>query len=102
MSLDKVLNRPLFRQGALRKGNLKPVRANTGVMVGAPIQDIQNVRYRPPAINQQNFYGRNIRPFFQRTKLDARNFPGSFKQQIMNPKGSLKLPFGAGGGIGRS
>ena len=101
MSLDKVLNRPLFRQGALRKGNLKPVRANTGVMVGAPIQDIQNVRYRPPAINQQNFYGRNIRPFFQRTKLDARNFPGSFKQQIMDPKGSLKLPFGAGGGIGR-
>ena len=38
MSLDKVLNRPLFRQQALKKGALKPVKARIGQMVGAPFQ----------------------------------------------------------------
>ncbi len=36
MSLNKVLNRPLFRKEALRKGVLKTINANTGVMVGQP------------------------------------------------------------------
>ena len=34
MSLNKVLNRPMFRKEALRKGVLKTINANTGVMVG--------------------------------------------------------------------
>lgn len=34
--LNKVLNRPLFRQQALKKGDLKPIKAQTGVMVGPP------------------------------------------------------------------
>ena len=60
MSLDKVLNRPLFRQAALRKGNIKPVRARIGMMVGAPTQNItgQMARNYPLAFNQQGFFGR--------------------------------------------
>ena len=36
MSLNKVLNRPMFRKEALRKGVLKTINANTGIMVGSP------------------------------------------------------------------
>jgi len=36
MSLNKVLNRPMFRKEALRRGVLKTINANTGVMVGSP------------------------------------------------------------------
>jgi hypothetical protein len=36
MSLNKVLNRPMFRKEALRKGVLKTINANTGIMVGQP------------------------------------------------------------------
>ena len=36
MSLNKILNRPLFRKEALKKGVLKTINANTGVMVGQP------------------------------------------------------------------
>ena len=67
MALNEVLNRPLFRQQALKKGALKPITAQQGIMVGAPTQDIRNVQFRPPAINQQGFFGRNIRPAMQRT-----------------------------------
>jgi len=34
MSLNKVLNRPMFRREALRKGVLKTINASNGVMVG--------------------------------------------------------------------
>ena len=34
--LNKVLNRPLFRDGALKKGALKPIKAQSGIMVGMP------------------------------------------------------------------
>ena len=37
MSLNKVLNRPMFRKEALRKGVLKTINANVGIMVGQPI-----------------------------------------------------------------
>ena len=36
MSLNKVLNRPMFRQKALKKGVLKTINAQTGIMVGSP------------------------------------------------------------------
>ena len=36
MSLNKVLNRPMFRKEALRRGVLKTINANTGIMVGQP------------------------------------------------------------------
>jgi hypothetical protein len=41
MSLNRVLNRPMFRREALRKGVLKPINANTGVMVGPPTSPAQ-------------------------------------------------------------
>src|SRR6056300_215081 len=36
MSLNKILNRPMFRKEALRRGALKTINANVGVMVGQP------------------------------------------------------------------
>jgi len=36
VSLNKVLNRPMFRREALRKGHLKTINAQTGIMVGQP------------------------------------------------------------------
>ena len=36
MSLNKILNRPMFRKEALKKGALKTINANTGIMVGQP------------------------------------------------------------------
>ena len=36
MSLNKVLNRPMFRREALRRGVLKPIKARTGEFVMVP------------------------------------------------------------------
>ncbi len=36
MSLNKILNRPMFRKEALRRGALKTINAKVGVMVGQP------------------------------------------------------------------
>ena len=104
--MNKVLNRPMFRQKALRQGALKPIHAQTGVMVGAPTQDIRNTQFRPPAINTQGFVGRQIRPRLQRfaniagkTIADIKNFPTSSVGQVTRP--NVKIPFGMGGGVGR-
>jgi len=40
MSLNKVLNRPLFRKEALKKGALKPIRAANGDFIGPMPADI--------------------------------------------------------------
>ena len=74
MSLDKVLNRPLFRQQALKKGALKPVRARVGTMVGLPTGGSTAFNpMRVPTINQQGFFGRNVRPAMQRTGRFLKN-----------------------------
>ena len=81
MSINKILNRPMFRETALKKGHLKPVHARIGLLVGAPTRNIQATRNMLPAINQQGFYGRNIRPLFQRAGQDIKGFtrrPGQF------------------------
>jgi len=70
MSLNRVLNRPLFRQQALKKGALKPIKARVGqFMMGPVTQNVtgQMQRNFPVALNQQGFFGRNIRPAMQRT-----------------------------------
>jgi hypothetical protein len=69
MALNDVLNRPLFRQQALKKGALKPIKARIGQMIGPPTVNVtgQMQRNFPVAINQQGFFGRNIRPAMQRT-----------------------------------
>jgi len=48
MSLNKVLNRPMFRNKALKKGVLKTVNAQTGIMVGDPISSAPVPALRKP------------------------------------------------------
>lgn len=36
MSINRILNRPMFRREALKKGHLKTINAQTGIMVGQP------------------------------------------------------------------
>jgi len=49
MSLNKVLNRPMFRREALRKGVLKPIRAKVGIYAGPGYKQGPNVPdpYKP-------------------------------------------------------
>ena len=86
--MDKVLNRPLFRKEALRKGAIKPIHAQTGIMVGQPINNPNpqiNPRTQVPAL-RPNIMRRaigDLRAFAQR--------PGQF----FNPKVNRFRP-GAG------
>ena len=103
--MNKVLNRPMFRQKALKLGAIKPIHAQTGVMVGAPTRDIRGGRFRPPAINRAGFFDRQIRPRAQRfagmagkTIADVKNFPTSAVGQVTRP--NVRVPFGMGGGLG--
>ena len=50
MSINKVLNRPMFRKMALKKGHLKPIHAQTGIMVG-PTMDVNTRPQRFPIMN---------------------------------------------------
>ena len=69
--MNKVLNRPLFRKEALRKGAIKPIHAQTGIMVGQPINNPNqpiNPRTPVPAL-RPNIMRRaigDIRSFAQR------------------------------------
>ena len=71
MALNDVLNRPLFRQQALKKGALKPIHAQTGVMVGSPVMGSTNPinpRTQVPAL-RPNIFRRavgDIKAFAQR------------------------------------
>jgi len=55
MSLNKVLNRPMFRKEALRKGVLKTINANTGVMVGQPYTSAPVPAIRKPPTAFERF-----------------------------------------------
>ena len=48
MSYNKVLNRPMFRNAALRKGHLNLIRAQDGIMVGEPFKAAQVPAIRKP------------------------------------------------------
>ena len=99
MSVDKILNRPMFRKAALKKGHLKPIHAQTGVMVGAPTRDIRNTRFRPPAVVPQPGFMQRAGTFAGRLGRDIKSFPRSLPGQITSPR--TRVPFGMGGGIGR-
>ena len=99
MSVNKILNRPMFRKAALKKGHLKPIHAQTGVMVGAPTQDIRNTRFRPPAVVPQPGFMQRAGTFAGRLGRDIKSFPRSVPGQVMNPR--TRVPFGMGGGLGR-
>jgi hypothetical protein len=80
--MNKVLNRPMFRKVALQRGDLKPIHANTGVMVGS---SGPNINYGPP--NPRFQISTEVKPqgFFRKL---GREFSQSRRgiQQIMNPK----------------
>jgi hypothetical protein len=100
MSINKVLNRPMFRQQALKRGHLKPIHAQTGVMVGgAPTQNITAMQYRPPMVIDQPTLGQRFKTGVSRFVSDVKNFPKSLPGQIKSP--TTRVPYGLGGGIGR-
>jgi len=64
MSLNKVLNRPMFRKEALKKGALKPIKARIGQMVGLPTggSTAYNPRRVPVVITRTRcLYSKNSR-----------------------------------------
>ena len=109
MSLNKVLNRPLFRQQALRKGALKPIHAESGRMIGMNVPGgAQNFVQKGGG-----FYdpvtGRLVgglpapvntpRPgFFGKLRADI---PAALKN-IRDPRFLIGAPFGMGGGTART
>ena len=93
MSFNKVLNRPMFRKTALRQGVLKPINANTGVMVGYPTGG-------PLVKNPRTQVSTQVKPqsFFQKLGSEFKTSRQGIKD-IMNPKSnqfSSKGTFGSG------
>jgi len=84
MSLNKVLNRPMFRKEALKKGALKPIKARIGQMVGLPTggSTAYNPRRVPVVIPGQG-------PFTPKT-------PGLFRRGIGAISRVLGIPAYAG------
>ena len=107
MSVNNVLNRPMFRQVALRKGYIKPKKARVGQFIRGsgfsmnPVatQNVSNFNPRnlPMVVEQPGMFSRTGQ-FFKRLGSDIKNFPSTAKQQLMQPR--TKVPFGLGGGIG--
>ncbi len=59
MSINKVLNRPMFRQTALKKGHLKPVKLFLGGLGGSSTPALPNPMFGPPQPNMmQRFMAR--------------------------------------------
>ena len=103
--MNKVLNRPLFRKEALRKGALKPIHAQIGTMVGMPTGG--STAYNPnrvpmivPQETRMNRFGRAVKQFPGKVIRDVGRFPGGL---ITDPKGTVMgtRPFGMGGGLSR-
>ena len=68
MSINKVLNRPMFKKAALQKGHLKPIKARIGTMVGMPTggSTAYNPRRVPAVIPGQGPYTPKTPNIFQR------------------------------------
>ena len=65
MSVNNVLNRPMFRQVALRKGYLKPIKASNGnfVMNPTPTSFQTASNFRPPMnVPQPGFFRGTVMP----------------------------------------
>tara|TARA_R100000697_G_scaffold116862_1_gene137814 strand:+ start:239 stop:2602 length:2364 start_codon:yes stop_codon:yes gene_type:complete len=77
MSLNKVLNRPLFRKQALKKGVLKPIRAANGDFIGPPRVPVMGdfIGPMPGDISERQVpRGQRIRNFFNTGIKGLRNF----------------------------
>jgi len=79
MSLNKVLNRPMFRKEALRQGVLKTINANVGIMVGSPYAAAPVPAIRKPPT------------FMERMKVSS---------PVRMLKEALSIPFNVGMGGG--
>ena len=77
MSLNKVLNRPIFRREALKKGVLKPIRAQVGTMVGMPVggSTSYNPNRVPMVVKQPGFF-RGMVPYAQRIGRGIKTYGG--------------------------
>ena len=89
MALNDVLNRPLFREQALRKGALKPVKARIGQFIMGPVTrnvtgQVTNPRNLPMVVDQPGFFSK-AGQFGKRVYSDIRNFPSTAGQQVTKP-----------------
>ena len=99
----------MFRKEALRKGVLKTINANVGIMVGQSYggPTAYNPNRLPVVIPGQGTYntpkpsfGSRMKGFGRKLIGDVKNFPSG---AITDPKGTIKgtRPLGMGGGISR-
>ena len=86
MSINNVLNRPMFRQQALRKGHLKVIKKNTGGYTGT---------YLPVDPRTSTPKGPG---FFSKLSADV----GAVSRNIKDPRFLINAPFGMGGGVTRT
>ncbi len=84
MSINKVLNRPMFRREALKKGHLKPIKARTGRSIIGPM------RPPVPALIPQGTMGTMVGPSYNNA-LALRAQPN-----FMERMGSRLRGFGRG------
>ena len=84
MSENNVLNRPMFRQVALRKGYLKPIKASTGNFVMNPVPTSFQTpsRFKPPMVVPQP-------GFFRGTVMPAVGATGRFLKNQLGIRGLI-------------
>ena len=84
MSVNNVLNRPMFRQVALRKGYLKPIKASTGNFVMNPVPTSFQTpsRFNPPMVVSQP-------GFFRGTVMPAAGATGRFLKNQLGIRGLI-------------
>ena len=84
MALNDVLNRPLFRQQALKKGALKPIKASNGNFVMNPVPTSFQTpsRFKPPMVVPQP-------GFFKGTVMPAVGATGRFLKNQLGIRGLI-------------
>lgn len=102
MSINKVLNRPMFRQTALKKGHLKTIKANVGIMVGQPntAAPVPAIR-KPPTFMERMSVSAPARFARGIFSLPAAGgyYAGDKVGQYLGVKNELgRMPFGLAGG----
>jgi len=109
MSLSKVLNRPLFRHQALRKGVLKPLHASSGTMVGMNVPGGAQKYVQKGGGFYDPYTGRLVGGLPAKINTpQAPSWWSKFKSDMggvgrnwKDPRFLLSAPFGMGGGLTR-
>ena len=110
MSLNNVLNRPMFRQKALRKGHLKPIHAETGKMIGMNVPGGTQNYVQKGGGFYDPYTGRLVGGL--PAKINTPKGPGFFSKlgsdvsavsrNLKDPRFLISAPFGMGGGTTRT